>query len=138
MSTIGNGALNDPYHLPPLQVMAINALAPFIINGKLRPLMERSRPLARKAADAATDAEGPDEPSSSSSSPPPPPPPLDSFHAWPKFIVNVSAMEGKFYRFKSANHPHTNMAKAALNVRRVQCTCFLGHHHCQAFGVTRV
>jgi NAD(P)-dependent dehydrogenase (short-subunit alcohol dehydrogenase family) len=33
-----------------------------------------------------------------------------------KFIVNVSAMEGKFYRFKSANHPHTNMAKAALNM----------------------
>jgi NAD(P)-dependent dehydrogenase (short-subunit alcohol dehydrogenase family) len=25
-------------------------------------------------------------------------------------------MEGKFYRFKTANHPHTNMAKAALNM----------------------
>merc|ERR1712147_467075 len=35
--------------------------------------------------------------------------------AW-KFIVNVSAMEGKFYRYKTANHPHTNMAKAALNM----------------------
>jgi NAD(P)-dependent dehydrogenase (short-subunit alcohol dehydrogenase family) len=33
-----------------------------------------------------------------------------------KFIINVSAMEGKFYRFKTANHPHTNMAKAALNM----------------------
>jgi NAD(P)-dependent dehydrogenase (short-subunit alcohol dehydrogenase family) len=33
-----------------------------------------------------------------------------------KFIVNVSAMEGKFYRFKSSNHPHTNMAKASLNM----------------------
>ena len=33
-----------------------------------------------------------------------------------RFIVNVSAMEGKFYRFKTANHPHTNMAKAALNM----------------------
>ncbi|GMH79250.1 hypothetical protein TL16_g09485 [Triparma laevis f. inornata] len=32
------------------------------------------------------------------------------------FIVNVSAMEGKFYRFKTENHPHTNMAKAALNM----------------------
>ena len=32
------------------------------------------------------------------------------------FIVNVSAMEGKFYRHKTANHPHTNMAKAALNM----------------------
>ena len=34
-----------------------------------------------------------------------------------KHIVNVSAMEGKFYRFKKADrHPHTNMAKAALNM----------------------
>lgn len=32
-------------------------------------------------------------------------------------IVNVSAMEGQFYRiFKSSRHPHTNMAKAALNM----------------------
>mmetsp|Transcript_54847 Transcript_54847/g.129601 ORF Transcript_54847/g.129601 Transcript_54847/m.129601 type:complete len:152 (-) Transcript_54847:86-541(-) len=34
----------------------------------------------------------------------------------PTHIVNVSAMEGKFYRHKTANHPHTNMAKAALNM----------------------
>jgi NAD(P)-dependent dehydrogenase (short-subunit alcohol dehydrogenase family) len=33
-----------------------------------------------------------------------------------KFIVNVSAMEGKFYRYKTPNHPHTNMGKAALNM----------------------
>jgi hypothetical protein len=34
-----------------------------------------------------------------------------------KHIVNVSAMEGKFLRFKrGARHPHTNMAKAALNM----------------------
>jgi NAD(P)-dependent dehydrogenase (short-subunit alcohol dehydrogenase family) len=34
-----------------------------------------------------------------------------------KHIVNVTAMEGKFYRFsKEARHPHTNMAKAALNM----------------------
>lgn len=34
-----------------------------------------------------------------------------------KHIVNVTAMEGKFYRFKKeARHPHTNMAKAALNM----------------------
>jgi len=34
-----------------------------------------------------------------------------------KFIVNVSAVEGQFNRaYKSANHPHTNMAKAALNM----------------------
>lgn len=34
-----------------------------------------------------------------------------------KFIVNVSAVEGQFNRsYKSANHPHTNMAKASLNM----------------------
>jgi NAD(P)-dependent dehydrogenase (short-subunit alcohol dehydrogenase family) len=34
-----------------------------------------------------------------------------------KHIVNVTAMEGKFYRFtKTDRHPHTNMAKAALNM----------------------
>ncbi len=34
-----------------------------------------------------------------------------------KHIVNVSAMEGKFLRFRKApRHPHTNMAKAALNM----------------------
>ena len=34
-----------------------------------------------------------------------------------KHIVNVSAVEGQFYRtFKTPRHPHTNMAKAALNM----------------------
>lgn len=34
-----------------------------------------------------------------------------------KHIVNVSAMEGQFYRrMKTTRHPHTNMAKAALNM----------------------
>ncbi len=34
-----------------------------------------------------------------------------------KHIVNVSAMEGKFTRYiKTERHPHTNMAKAALNM----------------------
>ncbi len=34
-----------------------------------------------------------------------------------KHIVNVSAMEGKFHRYtKTDKHPHTNMAKAALNM----------------------
>ncbi|WP_372775130.1 SDR family NAD(P)-dependent oxidoreductase [Mangrovibacterium sp.] len=34
-----------------------------------------------------------------------------------KHIVNVSAMEGKFHTFrKEDRHPHTNMAKAALNM----------------------
>ena len=33
------------------------------------------------------------------------------------YVVNVSAMEGQFgRRYKGAGHPHTNMAKAALNM----------------------
>eukprot|EP00698_Gefionella_okellyi_P004822 TRINITY_DN14463_c0_g1_i1.p1 TRINITY_DN14463_c0_g1~~TRINITY_DN14463_c0_g1_i1.p1 ORF type:complete len:638 (-),score=159.87 TRINITY_DN14463_c0_g1_i1:14-1927(-) len=57
---------------------AVNAVAPFIINARLKELM------------VATPGN--------------------------KFIVNVSAMEGKFYRWKSPYHPHTNMAKASLNM----------------------
>jgi NAD(P)-dependent dehydrogenase (short-subunit alcohol dehydrogenase family) len=63
-----------------LEVQLVNAIAPFVLNARLKPLMLR---------DAARD----------------------------KHIVNVSAMEGQFYRrFKTDKHPHTNMAKAALNM----------------------
>ena len=34
-----------------------------------------------------------------------------------KHIINVTAMEGKFHKYhKESRHPHTNMAKAALNM----------------------
>jgi len=63
-----------------LEVHLINAVAPFILNARLNPLMLRT-------------------------------PERD------KHIVNVSAVEGQFYRkFKTTRHPHTNMAKAALNM----------------------
>ena len=63
-----------------LEVHLVNAVAPFIINARLKALMLRT-------------------------------PERD------KHIVNVSAMEGQFYRnFKTTRHPHTNMAKAALNM----------------------
>jgi NAD(P)-dependent dehydrogenase (short-subunit alcohol dehydrogenase family) len=63
-----------------LEVHLINAVAPFILNARLKPLMMRT-------------------------------PERD------KHIVNVSAVEGQFYRrFKTTRHPHTNMAKAALNM----------------------
>lgn len=62
-----------------VEVFCINALTPFVLNGRLRPLLERS--------------------------------PFSD-----RYIVNVSAMEGKFYRYKQPTHPHTNMAKAALNM----------------------
>ena len=68
-----------------LEVQLVNAIAPFIINARLKPLMMRSR-----------DGEAPTR---------------------EKHIVNVSAVEGQFYRkFKTTRHPHTNMAKAALNM----------------------
>jgi NAD(P)-dependent dehydrogenase (short-subunit alcohol dehydrogenase family) len=72
-----------------LEVTTCNALAPFILNARLKPLLIRARDL-----DAATPGKKDDG----------------------RYIVNVSAMEGKFYRRKNANHPHTNMCKAALNM----------------------
>ena len=63
-----------------LETQLVNAVAPFVLNARLKPLMLRS-------------------------------PERD------KHIVNVSAVEGQFYRrFKTTRHPHTNMAKAALNM----------------------
>ena len=63
-----------------LEVQLVNAIAPFILNARLKGLMLRT-------------------------------PGRD------KHIVNVSAVEGQFYRnFKTTRHPHTNMAKAALNM----------------------
>jgi NAD(P)-dependent dehydrogenase (short-subunit alcohol dehydrogenase family) len=63
-----------------LEVHLVNAVAPFVLNARLKPLMLRT-------------------------------PERD------KHVVNVSAVEGQFYRrFKTTRHPHTNMAKAALNM----------------------
>jgi len=79
-----------------LEVLAVNAAAPFVLNGKLRALMAATatRVGAPPEADEADRARVPNR----------------------GFIINVSAMEGKFYRYKTPNHPHTNMAKAALNM----------------------
>ena len=63
-----------------LEVQLVNQIAPFVLNGRLKPLM------------AAVETRD-------------------------KHIVNVSAMEGQFNRaLKTTRHPHTNMAKAALNM----------------------
>ena len=44
-------------------------------------------------------------------------PALAAAQARRTYIVNVSAMEGQFSRgYKGPGHPHTNMAKAALNM----------------------
>jgi NAD(P)-dependent dehydrogenase (short-subunit alcohol dehydrogenase family) len=63
-----------------LEVHLVNAVAPFVLNAGLKPLMLRT-------------------------------PERD------KHVVNVSAVEGQFYRTaKTTRHPHTNMAKASLNM----------------------
>ncbi len=63
-----------------LEVHLVNAIAPYVLNARLKPLM------------LATEGRH-------------------------KHVVNVSAMEGQFYRTtKTDKHPHTNMAKAALNM----------------------
>jgi NAD(P)-dependent dehydrogenase (short-subunit alcohol dehydrogenase family) len=73
-------ALADVPTAEMLEVQLVNAVAPFILCARLKPLMLRV-------------------------------PTRD------KHIVNVSAMEGIFSRgTKTDKHPHTNMAKAALNM----------------------
>ncbi|MEJ6721628.1 MAG: SDR family oxidoreductase [Ilumatobacter sp.] len=63
-----------------LETQLVNAVAPFVLNARLKPLMEAT----------------------------------PGNH---KHVVNVSAVEGQFYRLrKTTKHPHTNMAKAALNM----------------------
>ena len=63
-----------------LETQLVNAVAPFVLNARLKPLMEAT----------------------------------PGGH---KHVVNVSAVEGQFYRLaKTTRHPHTNMAKAALNM----------------------
>jgi NAD(P)-dependent dehydrogenase (short-subunit alcohol dehydrogenase family) len=63
-----------------LETQLVNAVAPFVLNARLKALMEAT----------------------------------PGRH---KHVVNVSAVEGQFYRLcKTTRHPHTNMAKAALNM----------------------
>lgn len=63
-----------------LETQLVNAVAPFLLNARLKPLLLRAPGRG-------------------------------------KHVVNVSAVEGQFYRkFKTTRHPHTNMAKAALNM----------------------
>lgn len=72
--------LQDVSPIELVEVQVVNAIVPFLLAGRLRPLMERS---ARQD----------------------------------RYVINVSAMEGQFARpTKTPFHPHTNMAKAALNM----------------------
>ena len=46
-----------------------------------------------------------------------------------KHIINVSAMEGKFHKYhKESRHPHTNMAKAALNMMTLTASADFAKH----------
>ena len=92
------------------QVFAINTLAPFVLNARLNPLM-RSPFVPNQSSPGASTV---------------------SRHA---FIVNVSAMEGKFYRHKGPQHPHTNMAKAALNMMTRTSAAVRARAHICAAGL---
>jgi len=73
-----------------LEVLLVNATAPFVMAARLKDLMLRVREAPPGTATSADPA---------------------------KHVVLVSAMEGQFYReHKTDRHPHTNMAKAALNM----------------------
>ena len=72
------------------EVLAINALAPAVINGRLRKLMEASGVPDEGGAEGT--AEGGAEGGGEGTNPPKP-----ADHSL-KFIVNVSAMEGRFYK----------------------------------------
>ena len=88
-----------------LEVLAVNAAAPFVLNGKLRTLMERTAATRDGGRADAGGGGGGGGDGGATTSP-----------GGAAFVINVSAMEGKFYRYKTPNHPHTNMAKAALNM----------------------
>lgn len=149
------------------EVFLINSMAPMVLNGRLKPLMMKGRPIpdplptrphrpgaanklrslaeqlleeqegaeeaAREAAaEAAQKASGAGRKRPAAGATAggaakrerrmrnsgnllgelAPPVPVELC----RWIVNVSAMEGKFHRHKTANHPHTNAAKAALNM----------------------
>ena len=79
----------DPLEL--LEVQMCNSVAPFLLVSRLRPVMRAA--VERRREQLAHP---------------------DTARA---YVVNVSAMEGQFSRrYKGAGHPHTNMAKAALNM----------------------
>lgn len=67
-----------------LEVHVINAIAPFVINSRLKRFM-------------------------------------NNFPENCKYIVNISSKEGLFNGDKSWRHPHTNMAKASLNMMTRTC-----------------
>jgi NAD(P)-dependent dehydrogenase (short-subunit alcohol dehydrogenase family) len=76
----------DPLEL--LEVQFCNSIAPFLLISRLRPAMAAA--VRRRAEQGGTPR---------------------------AYVVNVSAMEGQFSRrYKGPGHPHTNMAKAALNM----------------------
>ncbi|KAL6071468.1 Shortchain dehydrogenase, variant 4 [Balamuthia mandrillaris] len=99
-----------------LEVQLVNNVAPFLLTARLKDLMQRSSPLPKKEESRDEDKEENET--------------RGDYHEkekdneqneedatfW-KFIINVSAMEGQFYRYKTERHPHTNMAKVPLSPR---------------------
>ncbi len=79
-------AVGDVDPLELLEVQLCNSTAPFILINRLRPSLAAAAAAPESASGRA-------------------------------YVVNVSAMEGVFGRgYKGPGHPHTNMAKAAVNM----------------------
>lgn len=121
-----------------LEVQAVNAVAPFIITARLRDLMKRS-PLLHNNRNTTTTTTTTHTTTSTTHTTHTTTSTTSTTHTTKKtrvvgpeevekgegegsegdeegtmekkFIINVSAMEGQFYRFKTERHPHTNMAK---------------------------
>jgi len=95
-----------------LHTIAANSVAPFVLCGRLRAVLSPD-------AEDAQEAEGGTPTTTSARSAT-----HDSPIPW-GHIVNVSALEGKFgVAKKQSCHPHTNMAKAALNM--LTCSSAIG------------
>ena len=115
-----------------IHTMNVNAIAPFILMRKLKNVLtpkinENSNQAGRNSEEIDKQHEKFVSNSLSSSSQ------IDIIHkvensqpnpAWRSgsIVVNVTALEGKFnVGKKSSGHPHTNMAKAALNMLTLTC-----------------
>ena len=89
-----------------MECMFVNAIAPFVLNARLKPLMacpnDDSRPDRYIINVSAMEGKK-----------------IEHLRTMPRTkIVELSIIDstGKFYRHKMPNHPQTNMAKAALNM----------------------
>ena len=97
-------------HIHPVEIMEtimVNQFVPFLFINQLIPLLSNKKQLHKRKQYYNSENNREDiwkEVSDRSES------------VRRSYVINVSAMEGRFHFFKQGTHPHTNMAKAALNM----------------------